>query len=320
MPLSNSLLHYINRFSFTFDSHFYFLKATTKAHIAVLATNLFFAINYSFVKYISPSLVGPYALNLLRVGGSLLLFWTLWLFAKNKTGIRREDMGRLALCGLLGVAVNQMLFIKGLTMTSAIHASLLTLCSPILITILAFWILKEKITIIKIAGLFLGIAGSIFLITGKQSTGQPKGYLTGDMFIILNAISYAIYFTLVKPLMEKYTPLQVVRWVFTFGFIMMLPIGWMQFGEISWQQFTWTNTGVLIFVVLAGTFLAYVFNAYGIRVLGPGVTSAYIYAQLLFAVMIAVLFFNEQLTFQKIGAGIMILGGVFLVSLKKPLR
>ncbi len=205
-------------------------------------------------------------------------------------------------------------------MTSAIHASLLTLCSPILITILAFWILKEKITIIKIAGLLLGVAGSIFLIAGKQSTGQPKGYLTGDLFILLNAISYAIYFILVKPLMEKYTPLQVIRWVFTFGFIMMLPIGWAQFGEISWQQFTWTYTGVLIFIVLAGTFLAYVFNAYGIRVLGPGVTSAYIYAQLVFAVMIAVLFFNEQLTFQKIGAGMMILGGVFLVSLKKPLR
>lgn len=229
-------------------------------------------------------------------------------------------MGRLILCGLLGVAINQMLFIKGLTMTTAIHASLLMLCSPILITLLAFWVLKERITIIKVLGLLLGIFGSVLLIAGRQSAAQPKDYLTGDIFILLNGISYAVYFILVKPLMERYTPLQVVQWVFTFGFIMMLPIGWIQFGEISWQQFTWSHTGVLIFVVLAGTFMAYVFNAYGIRILGPGVTSAYIYAQLVFAVLIAVLFFNEQLTFQKIGAGIMILGGVFLVSLKKPSR
>lgn len=303
--------------SFIFVSHYYFLKPSVKAHIAVLLTNLFFAINYSLVKYISPSLVGPYALNLLRVGGSLLLFWTLWLFAKNKIRLDRKDTGRLIVCGLLGVAINQMLFIKGLTMTTAIHASLLMLCSPILITLLALWILKERITVLKIAGLVLGIIGSVILIAGKQSTGHPKDYLTGDIFIVLNGISYAFYFVLVKPLMTKYTPLQVVRWVFTFGFIMMLPVGWMQFGEIQWQHFTPAYTGVLIFIVLAGTFLAYVFNAYGIRVLGPGITSAYIYVQLVFAVSIAVLFFNEQLTFQKICAGIMILGGVFLVSSKK---
>lgn len=231
--------------------------------------------------------------------------------------IRKQDRGRLFLCGLFGVSVNQMLFIKGLTMTTAIHASLLALCSPILITILAFWILKEKITVIKIAGLLLGIVGSALLVTGKQSAGQPKDYLLGDILIILNAISYAVYFILVKPLMERYTPLQVIRWVFTFGFIMMLPIGWLQFGEIHWQQFNIAYSGVLLFIVLGGTFLAYVFNAYGIRVLGPGITSAYIYVQLVFAVAIAVLFFNEQLTLPKILAGLTILGGVFLVSLRK---
>jgi drug/metabolite transporter (DMT)-like permease len=210
-----------------------------------------------------------------------------------------------------------MLFIKGLTMTTAIHASLLMLCSPILITLLAFWILRERITILKIAGLALGVSGSVWLIAGRQSIGQPKDYLTGDLFIILNGISYAIYFIMVKPLMERYTPVQVIRWVFSFGFVMMLPVGWQQFGQIQWQQFHFNDGWALGFVVLAGTFLAYLFNAYGIRILGPGITSAYIYVQLVFAVSIAVLFFNEHLTLQKILAGMMILGGVFLVSFRK---
>jgi drug/metabolite transporter (DMT)-like permease len=285
-----------------------------------LAANLFFAINYSFVKYISPSQVGPYALNLLRVGGSLLLFWSFWLFAKNKIVVSRKDRMRLILCALFGVAINQMLFIKGLTMTTAIHASLLTLCSPILITLLAFWVLKERITIINITGLALGIIGSVLLIKGRQSASQPVDYLVGDLLILLNGISYAIYFILVKPLMGRYTPLQVIRWVFTFGFIMMLPFGWFQFREIQWQQFSFNQTGVLLFIILGGTFLAYLFNAYGIHVLGSGVTSAYIYVQLIFAVTIAVLFFNEQLTLPKIFAGTMILIGVFLVSFKKTER
>src|SRR5258705_12798626 len=140
------------------------------------------------------------------------------------------------------------------------------LCSPILITLLALWILKERITILKIAGLILGVVGSVVLITGKQTASQPKDYLTGDIFIVLNGISYAFYFVLVKPLMERYTPLQVVRWAFTFGFVMMLPVGWMQFGEIQWRHFNINNSIVLAFIVLAGTCLAYVFNSYGIRV------------------------------------------------------
>ena len=246
-----------------------------------------------------------------------MLFWTFWLFAKNRIAVTKKDMGRLILCALLGVVINQTFFIKGLTMTTAIHASLLMLCSPILITLLAAWVLKEKFTMVNLAGLALGVTGSILLIAGRQNDNQPKDYLRGDILIILNGISYAFYFVLVRPLMDKYTPLQVIRWVFTFGFIMMLPIGWLQFGEILWQQFNVASIGVLIFIIFAGTFLAYLFNAYGIRVLGPGVTSAYIYVQLVFAVAIAVLFFNEQLNFQKIIAGIMILAGVFLVTLKK---
>jgi len=289
---------------------------STKAHIAVLLTNLFFAGNYSLVKIVSPIPVKPFGLNLLRVAGSLLLFWILWMFSKNKLGIERRDVPRFVLCGFFGVALNQMLFIKGLTMTSAVHASLLSLVTPILITILAFWFLKEKFTAYKISGLIFGIGGSVFLILGKQHANSPEEYLIGDLLIIINAISYALYFILVKPLMEKYTPLQVVRWVFTFGFIMMLPFGWEQLMEIDWSVITATDYASLIFIVFAGTFLAYLFNAFGIQILGTATTGSYIYAQPVFAVLIAVLFFDEDFTLQKLIAGSLIILGVFLVGKK----
>jgi len=230
--------------------------------------------------------------------------------------MERKDMFRFMLCGLFGVAINQMLFIKGLTLTSAVHASLLSLVTPILITVLAFWILKESLTFNKVAGLVFGIGGSVFLITGKESSSIGEDYIIGDLLIILNAISYALYFILVKPLMAKYTPLQVVRWVFTFGFVMMVPFGWTQLGEIEWNQLTGNHMASLGFVVLAGTFLAYVFNAFGIQVLGTSVTGSYIYAQPVFAVLIAVLFFGEQFTLQKLMAGLLIIAGVFMVGRK----
>lgn len=293
------------------------MKASFKAHIAVLLTNLFFAINYSFVKKIAPSLIGPYGLNILRVGGSLLLFWTAWVFSREKSRPAKKDIGRFILCGLLGVALNQMLFIKGLTMTTAIHASLLMLCSPILITLLAFLILRETVSLVNGAGLALGIAGSVWLILGQRAGSQPAGYLLGDLLVVLNAISYAFYFVLVRPLMKRYSPLEVIRWVFSFGFLMMLPLGWPQVQSVNWSAFTLPSAGILFFVIFAGTFLAYLFNAYGIHILGPGTTSAYIYVQLLFAVSIAVLFFGEELTMEKTIAGLLILLGVYLATLRK---
>lgn len=299
------------------------MKPTAKAHIAVLCTNLFFASNYSMVKYISPSLVKPFALNLLRVGVSLILFWLFWFWGKTfssekaiKPGIQKKDIGLFFLCALTGVGLNQTLFIKGLTLTTPIHASLLILCTPLLITIFAFWILKEKVTILKISGLILGIGGSVTLILAKENTSEGNNYLTGDLLIMLNAIFYGFYFILVKPLMIKYSPVHVIRWIFTIGFFLLLPFGWQQFNEIQWQQFEWSHLSSLVFIVIAGTFLAYLFNVYGILHLGAGITGSYIYTQPVFAAIIATLFLHENLSFQKIAAGVLIFAGVFLVSRK----
>lgn len=291
------------------------MKTASKAHLAVLATNIFFATNYSLVKYISPSLVKPFGLNIVRVGVSIVLFWLAWTISRPAAGIRKEHIVRFALCGLTGITINQMLFIKGLTLTSVIHASLLMLCTPLLITIFAFWILKEKLTILKAAGLAAGIGGAALLIISKESAAE--GYLWGDLLIVLNAISYTIYFILVKPLMAEYKPMYVMRWVFSFGFIMMLPFGWTEFTQIEWQIFDWAQATSLVFIVIFGTFLAYIFNVYGIQHLGAGVTGSYIYTQPAFAALIAIVFLHEVVTWQKILAGLLIFAGVFMVSYKK---
>jgi drug/metabolite transporter (DMT)-like permease len=285
-----------------------------RAHLAVLGTNLFFAANFSLVKTISPHLIGPFALNVLRVGLSLVLFWTVWMFGKNDAGFRKKDLGRFLLCGLTGVAINQMLFIKGLTLTSTIHASLLMLVTPILVTVFALWVLKEKFTFFKAAGLALGIGGATLLILQKEPGHEASNYLLGDMLILLNAISYSIYFILVKPLMEHYSPLHVIRWVFSFGFLMILPFGWGETMQVNWHVLHWKHFAALAGIVVTGTFLAYYFNAYGIRHLGAGTTGSYIYTQPVFAVIIATYLLKETLSTEKILAGILIFLGVFLVS------
>jgi drug/metabolite transporter (DMT)-like permease len=293
------------------------MKTTTKAHLAVLGTNLFFAANFSLIKYISPSLVKPIGLNVLRVGLSLLFFWFASLTEKNKQSIQKKDLGRFLLCAFTGVALNQMLFLKGLTLTSTIHASLLMLVTPILVTVFALWVLKEHFTIYKAAGLALGIGGAALLVLQKQNNGGSNEYLTGDILIIINATSYSAYFILVKPLMRHYSTLHVIRWVFSFGFLMILPFGFQQTIDIQWALFEWQHYLSLFIIIFFGTFLAYFFNAYGIQHIGAGSTGSYIYTQPVFAVLIAMILLGERLSWDKIIAGLLIFAGVFLVSRKK---
>ena len=288
-----------------------------RAHLGVLLTNIFFAGNYSVVKSISPAFIGPSALNVARAGIAVLLFWTAWLFGKTGAGIQQKHWGRFFLCGLTGVCINQLLFIKGLTLTTTIHAALLTLVTPIMVTLFALWILKERFTLAKAFGLALGIGGATFLILQREAGQQATNYLLGDLLIVINAIAYSIYFILVKPLMREYSTLQVTRWVFTFGFLMLLPFGWSQTAAVQWTSFGWQQVAALLYVSVMGTFLAYFFNAYGLRKLGASVTGAYIYTQPVFAVVIAIVFLNEQITWQKILAALLIFTGVFLVNLKK---
>lgn len=295
----------------------YSKQEISKAHIAVLFTNLFFSANYILVKLISPKPIGPFAINLARVSISIILFWTIWAFGNTPFGIAKKDWRRFALCAFTGIAANQMLFIKGLTLTSSIHAALLTLITPIVVMLTALWVLKERFTIYKAAGLSLGIGGAIFLILQREGSVNTSNYILGDALIILNAISYAIYFILVKPLMQRYATLHVIRWIFTLGFFMMLPFCWSQTVAVPWMQLSWQQIAALVFVATAGTFLAYFFNAYGIRKLGASITGSYIYTQPVFVGVIAVFVLGETITWQKIIAALSIFAGVYLVNLTR---
>ncbi len=291
------------------------MKPNTLAHMALLFANLFFAINLTAVKHLTNlQLAKPFGINLIRVGVSMILFWILYLIKPGKIKIAKEDRIRFLLCALTGIAINQLLFLKGLSLTQPIHAALLMLITPILIVFIAAWILRERLGILKAIGLALGISGALVLILAKEHSVNGNQIILGDILIIINAVSYTIYFILVKPLMVKYNPVVVVRWIFTFGFFVIFPFGWTEFKEIPWQQYNAIDYTSLGLIVFTGTFLAYIFNVYGIKLLGASIAGFYIYTQPIFAAIIAMLFLHEALTLYKIVAAILIFTGVYLAN------
>lgn len=295
------------------------MKVNYKAHAAVLGANFFFGAAVSAVKYISPSVIQPYAINVVRVLTALPLFWLLFAFKPGKIGIQKKHIPLFLVCALTGVAVNQLLFIKGLSLTSPIHGSLLSLVTPIAITVIAVFLAKEKITTNKIIGFILGISGALTLVLSKNLSDKAADIITGDILIIINALSYSFYLVLVKPLMQLYTPLHVIRWVFTFGTLMILPFGWYDFIHTDWSLFNGYHFFALGFCALGATFFAYLFNVYGIAHLGSSVVGYYIYTQPIFASTIAIVLFNEKLSAAKMIAALLIFAGVYLVNQKNKL-
>lgn len=296
-----------------------------KAHLALLGTNILYGAGYSVPKLIMPRLIEPLGFIFIRAGTTALLFWLTWfLGSKYRATISKKDWGVLVLGGLFGIAINQMLFFMGLNLTLPIHASLVVMSTPLLITLVALFVLRERISRNKILGLLLGIAGAVLLMSaGKELSATGTNTALGDLFVFLNAASYAIYLVIIKPVMRRYRPIVVIRWVFLFGFAFIIPFGWQQFTAIQWQLFTLPDFGAIVFIVVFVTFFTYLWNIYGLSHLSVSTAGAYMYLQPFFAGTISVIFMGEEVTVTKIFAAIFIFAGVYLVNFatgKKELK
>ena len=289
-----------------------------KARLSVLGGNFFFGTSVIAVKHVSPLLIHPMALTAIRTSVTALLFWLMYLIKPVKTGIIRKDFGILFFCAMAGIAANQAFSMRGMSLTSPIHASLLILTTPITITLLAAWILKEKLTSLKIIGLFLGIAGGALLVFARDlSTKAGDQQSLGDLFIISGALGYSVYVITVKPLMAKYSAVHILQWIFLFGAIVIFPLGWSDLGKVNWSLFDATSWFCLFYVVFGATFIAYQLMNYSIRKLGAALTGSYIYTQPFFTTIASMLILHETLSLNKIAAAALIMGGVFLANYKK---
>ena len=290
----------------------------TKGHLALLGTNVFFAINFTAVKYlIDDGMVKPFGLNFIRMTVACLMLWAMYFLKKEKEKISFKDIGRLILCALTGIVINQLLFIKGLSLTIPIHASLLMLFTPILITFISVWALKEKLSYNTLAGILLGVCGASILVASRKSGSSGKDIMLGDFLVLVNAVSYSIYFIIVKPLMNKYHPITTIRMLFTIGLFISIPFCWNEFIQtpiVNYDAGAWT---ALLLITIGGTFFAYTFNIYGIKVLGSTIAGAYIYTQPFMATAIAIMMGKDSLESYKLIAAVFIFLGLYLASKNK---
>lgn len=283
------------------------------AHGSLLGANVIFGLNYAVAKGMMPKYIDPFSFILCRVGGAMILFWLFRRWGGNQK-VKPKDLALLFVCAAFGVAANQLMFFYGLNLTTPINAAIIMTGNPVLVLLAAAWIIKERITTRKVAGIALGLVGAIGLIVYRGDVDISSDTFRGDAFIFLNACAYAIFLVLVKPLMARYSPVTVMKWVFFFGFFMVLPFGAKPIAQVEWSAFTPAVWAGFAFVVVGTTFLAYLMNTYALKRVSASVVSIYIYVQPVVATAVALALAQDTLTWDKVGAAALIFVGVWLVS------
>jgi drug/metabolite transporter (DMT)-like permease len=208
-------------------------------------------------------------------------------------------------------------FFKGLSYTSPISASVIMVTTPILVLILSAILIKERIEIKKAIGILIGLGGTFLLILYGEEIKSNSNPFLGNFLVFINASSYGLYLIIVKKLVSKYHPFTFIKWIYTFGFLFVIPFGYSEFTEITWQEIPISIYFNIGFVILGTTFLAYLINLMAMQHIKPTTISVFIYLQPLFATIIAVSLNKDQLTPVKLVSAILIFTGVFLVTQKK---
>ena len=297
-------------------------SSTTKhamtPHLALIAVQVMFGSWPIFGKIVlrsmsSTSLVG------LRIFGAALV---LMLF-QRKLGELRELPSRIlawvVLSSLLGVVLNQLLFVKGLSLTTAINASLLTTTIPVFTLAVSIALGQDRASIRHILGIALAAAGVVYLVDPWRASFSAHTTL-GNILIIINSFCYGAYIAVSRDLFRRYGALNVITWIFVIGAFITLPVA-----GFAWSADNLTSVSLgawltLAYIILIPTVGAYYLNSWAVTRVPPSIVAIYIYLQPLVAFGFAPLILGESWDSRTLVACALIFAGVAIVTIRSASR
>ena len=287
-----------------------------KAHVALLLAASMWGLMSPVGKAAMEGGVSGLILANMRMLGGAVCFWLTALVVPQEK-VPRKDLILMFFASMLGIVCNQGCFTFGLSLTSPVDASIITTTMPIFTLILAAVFLREPVTRMKVGGLVLGSVGALLLILGTQSPSDKASNLWGDVLCMSSQLSFACYLTVFKGLISRYSVFTLMKWMFTYAAVVFIPFSYSDamttdFGALSFA--TWMQAA---YVVLFGTYFAYIFVVYGQKNLRPTVVSMYNYMQPVVGSSVAVWMGLSSFGWDKALAAAMIFAGVYLVTQSK---
>jgi drug/metabolite transporter (DMT)-like permease len=289
----------------------------TLAILAAIGATSIYGLTHTIAKGVMPNYVQPFGFIMLRVIGASILFWGISFFGP-KEKIEKKDYLRILLCALMGMGFNMLSFFKGLSLSTPINSAVLVTITPIIVLLLSSVLIKEKIIPRKVVGIIIGLAGALGLIVfGNEVRQDAPNIPLGNFYLLLNAIFFGTYLIIAKTLIEKYHPFTLMKWLFSLGILICLPLGYQELLEIEWSNLPFEALWKIAFVIFGTTFCTYLFNVFALTQLKASTLSAFIYVQPLIGISYAVITGQDSLSKVKILAACLVLLGVYLAS-RKP--
>lgn len=251
-----------------------------------------------------------------RMVGAAAAFWILSMFCRQEY-VNHRDMLKIFFASLFALVFNQGVFIFGLSMTSPIDASIVTTTLPIVTMIVAAIYLKEPVTNKKVLGIFVGAMGALFLIISSQAGSNGNGSLIGDLLCLVAQISFSIYLTVFKGLSQQYSVVTINKWMFVYASMCYIPFSYSDISTIQWATISTTAIVQVLYVVLGGSFLAYLCIMTAQKLLRPTVVSMYNYMQPIVATIAAIIMGIGSFGWQKGVAIALVFLGVYIVTKSK---
>lgn len=289
-------------------------RTTIIAHISMFLACAFWGLMAPLGKDAMTNGIDGIHMVSFRVAGGALLFWLASLLAKREH-VPVKDILHFAAAGFFGIVTNQCLYTYGLSVTSPINASIVTTSMPIFAMILAAIILKEPITGKKATGVLMGCSGALILIMTSAAAASDKvGDIRGDLLCLGAQFSFAFYLSLFNPLIKRYSVFTTNKWMFLWATIFILPFSASHFSIINWTAVPEKTWWEVAYVVVFGTFVAYIFTMIGQRTLRPTVVSVYNYVQPIVSVVVSIMTGLAILQWSQALAIALVFSGVWLVT------
>jgi len=290
------------------------MKKSLAPHIALFSVQVFFGTATVLGKFALLAFP-PNALVGFRVGGAALAFYILQRFRGTMALDRRADYFKFALFAVIGVALNQLFFFKGLSLTTAVNTSLIAVTIPIFTILLSALSGNDSLSWRKLAGIVLAAAGVVYLIDPARA-GFGSETTQGDILIVLNSLCYAIYMAISKRLISHYGALKSIAWLFLFASLINVPVGIFSLRAVNLAKVSVNSWLFVAGLVIFPTIMAYFWNAWALSRVEPSIVAVYIYLQPLIGFLSAVFFLGEHFSLRLLFSAMLVFAGVFLVTKK----
>ena len=264
--------------------------------------------------------IPPITLAFLRWIVAFIIFFPIaYSRTKKEWPMLIKHFGAVLILALTGVATFNTLVYIGLHYTTSINASLMNSSTPIIIYILSFIFLKERLTKFQLFGTLLSLAGVLFIISGgSMESLLAFSFNKGDLIVLVAVICWSVYSLLIKKYAGKLPGYSTFLVTIALGALMLLPFTGYELLTTS-QAITWgaSTIGAIFYVGIIASIVAFLSWNTGVVALGANKAGIYLNFIPVFATIFAVLFLDEQLLMAQIIGGIAVIAGVFITTIKK---